>query len=156
MPGYIDPLMLLTDRKYSRASFYPFLRTLECLLAEGRSYLHVEGYKGMNQSSHAKIVMHFKRDTPKTWAAVNELGDAEHKIMKESLHQQSRLQWGRAPLEFLTWPTYDGTKDNTIFIKYLKEMIGRDMARNGSMCVPTEQVLVECEHQPQPEVKDQI
>lgn len=150
MPGYIDPLMLLTDRKYSRAPFYPFLRTLECLLAEGRSYLHVEGYKGMNQASRTRLAISFKRGTPKTWAAINELDDAEHKIMKEWLHQQSRLQWGRAPLEFFIWPTYDDTKDNTIFIKDLKEMIERDMAQKGRLCVPAEQLLVGQGHESEP------
>ncbi|KAF8423101.1 hypothetical protein EV426DRAFT_145456 [Tirmania nivea] len=128
IPGYVGRNVKGRGQSYNTPEFYPFMRTLECLLAEVHSYLNLPGYKGINSSKSERTIQQIEKSCPKTWQVLDELDSLEHRIVKERIFQQQRLDWGRQDQDRI-WPSYDERSDNSQFVEELMRDLQGDMAR---------------------------
>ncbi|KAI5785106.1 hypothetical protein DFH27DRAFT_270993 [Peziza echinospora] len=77
-----------------RPKFYPFLRTLECLITEVKAFQLAEGeYRGLRPSRRHKILRELEKRCPGTWAELNDLKNVEHSVAKEQIYRESREDW---------------------------------------------------------------
>jgi len=128
IPGFAGRSVEGREQSYNTPEFYPFMRTLECLLAEVHSYLNIPGYKGIASKKSEWTIQRIEKSCPKTWQVLDELDSLEHRIVKERIFQQHRLDWGRQDQDRI-WPSYDEKSDNSLFVEELMRDIQEDMAR---------------------------
>lgn len=127
IPGYAGRSVEGREQSHSTPEFYPFIRTLECLLAEVHSYLNIPGYKGTDPQKSERVIQRIEKSCPKTWQVLDELDSLEHRIVKERIFQQSRLDWGRQDQNRI-WPSLEEQPENTQFVDGLMQDLERDMA----------------------------